>query len=72
MRAKDANGYWSDYKTSGTYTVKNNTAPGAPESITVPETVYGGKETEISRAVHRAPLTRNSREIWFPVSELTE
>ena len=48
VRAKDANGYWSDYKTSGTYTVKNNTAPGAPESITVPETVYGGKETEIS------------------------
>ena len=48
VRAKDANGYWSDYKTSGTYTVKNNTAPGAPGSITVPETVYGGKETEIS------------------------
>ena len=41
VRAKDENGYWSDYKTSGTYTVKNNTAPGAPESITVPETVYG-------------------------------
>ena len=48
VRAKDANGYWSDYKTSGTYTVKNNTAPGAPGSITVPETVYGDKETEIS------------------------
>ena len=48
VRAKDENGHWSDYKTSGTYTVKNNTAPGAPGSITVPETVYGGKETEIS------------------------
>jgi hypothetical protein len=48
VRAKDENGYWSDYRTSSTYTVKNNAAPGAPESITVPETVYGGKETEIS------------------------
>ena len=55
VRAKDANGYWSDYKTSGTYTVKNNTAPGAPESITVPETVYGGKETEISWAAASDP-----------------
>lgn len=55
VRAKDANGYWSDYKTSGTYTVKNNAAPGAPESITVPETVYGGKETEISWAAASDP-----------------
>ena len=55
VRAKDENGYWSDYKTSGTYTVKNNTAPGAPESITVPETVYGGKETEISWAAASDP-----------------
>ena len=43
VRAKDENGYWSDYKTSGAYTVKNNAAPGALGSITVPETVYGGK-----------------------------
>ena len=55
VRAKDENGFWSDYKTSGTYTVKNNAAPGAPESITVPETVYGGKETEISWAAARDP-----------------
>ena len=55
VRAKDENGYWSDYKTSGTYTVKNNTAPGAPGSITVPETVYGGKETEISWAAASDP-----------------
>lgn len=55
VRAKDENGYWSDYKTSGTYTVKNNAAPGAPESITVPETVYGGKETEISWAAASDP-----------------
>ena len=47
VRAKDANGFWSNY-TISTYTVDNNAAPGAPESITVPETVYGGKETEIS------------------------
>lgn len=55
VRAKDENGYWSDHKTSGTYTVKNNAAPGAPESITVPETVYGGKETEISWAAASDP-----------------
>lgn len=55
VRAKDENGYWSDYKTSGAYTVKNNAAPGAPESITVPETVYGGKETEISWAAASDP-----------------
>ena len=55
VRAKDENGYWSDYRTSSTYTVKNNAAPGAPESITVPETVYGGKETEISWAAASDP-----------------
>ena len=55
VRAKDENGYWSDYKTSGAYTVKNNAAPGAPGSITVPETVYGGKETEISWAAASDP-----------------
>ena len=55
VRAKDENGFWSDYKTSGAYTVKNNAAPGAPGSITVPETVYGGKETEISWAAASDP-----------------
>ena len=55
VRAKDENGYWSDYRTSSTYTVKNNASPGAPESITVPETVYGGKETEISWAAASDP-----------------
>ena len=54
VRAKDNHGFWSNY-TISTYTVDNNAAPGAPESITVPETVYGGKETEISWAAASDP-----------------
>ena len=54
VRVKDNHGFWSNY-TISTYTVDNNAAPGAPESITVPETVYGGKETEISWAAASDP-----------------
>lgn len=43
VRAYDAAGLHSGYRTSGQVTVVNNTAPSAPSSINVPLTVHGGK-----------------------------
>ena len=48
VRAYDSEGLYSSYRNSAQVTVINNTAPTAPESITVPETVFGGGSVEIS------------------------
>lgn len=48
VRAYDSEGLYSSYRNSAQVTVINNTAPTAPGSITVPETVFGGGSVEIS------------------------
>lgn len=48
VRAYDSNDAHSGYKASGTSTVVNNKAPTAPQSITVPLNIYGGKTTVIT------------------------
>lgn len=48
VRAYDTEGEHSGYKTSGQVTVINNTAPGAPPSISVPNEVKGGKTLVVS------------------------
>ena len=48
VKAYDSDGLYSGYKTSGQVTVINNTAPSAPASITVPNTVYGGQSNIVT------------------------
>jgi hypothetical protein len=48
VRAYDTEGEHSGYKTSSQVTVVNNTAPGAPSSISVPNTVRGGQTLVVS------------------------
>lgn len=48
VRAYDTQGEHSGYKTSGQVTVINNTAPGAPPSISVPNEVKGGSTLVVS------------------------
>lgn len=48
VKAYDSDGLYSGYKTSGQVTVINNTAPAAPASITVPNTVYGGQSLAVT------------------------
>ena len=48
VKAYDSEGLSSGYKTSGQVTVINNTAPTAPSSITVPNTVLGGSTLTIT------------------------
>ena len=48
VKAYDSDGLSSGYKTSGQITVINNTAPSAPASITVPNTVYGGQSIVVT------------------------
>ena len=48
VKAYDSEGLSSGYKTSGQVTVINNTAPTAPGSITVPNTVLGGSTLTVT------------------------
>ena len=48
VKAYDSDGLASGYKTSDRVTVKNNTAPTAPNGITVPNTVLGGSPLTIT------------------------
>lgn len=48
VKAVDAEGLSSEYKTSNTITVINNTAPTAPSSITVPSQIYAGDTVPVS------------------------
>lgn len=48
VRAYDSQGLTSGYRSSIQIAVINNTAPTAPGSITVPESVFGGGTVEIS------------------------
>lgn len=48
VKAYDSDGLSSGYKTSAQVTVKNNTAPTAPNGITVPNTVLGGSPLTIT------------------------
>ncbi len=48
VKAYDSIGLESGYRTSNNVTVINNTAPGAPQSITVPADVRGGNTLTIS------------------------
>ena len=48
VKAYDSDGLASGYKTSGQVTVVNNTAPTAPNGITVPNTVLGGAALTIT------------------------
>ncbi len=48
VKAYDSDGLASWYKTSGQVTVVNNTAPTAPNGITVPNTVLGGATLTIT------------------------
>lgn len=48
VRAYDAEGLYSGWKTSGQVAVINNTAPTPPDGITVPEAVNGGRPLTIS------------------------
>ncbi|GKH49065.1 hypothetical protein CE91St46_01760 [Eubacteriales bacterium] len=48
VKAYDSLNAASAYRTSSTVTVNNNTAPGTPASITVPETVRGGESITVS------------------------
>lgn len=48
VKAYDSAGLESGWKTSSTVTVTNNTAPGAPGSLTVPAIVKGGSTLAIS------------------------
>lgn len=48
VKAYDSDGLASGYRTSSQITVINNTAPTAPASITVPNTVYGGQSIVVT------------------------
>ncbi len=48
VKAYDAEGLESDYRTSGQVAVTNNTAPTVPGGITVPEVVQGGQPLTVS------------------------
>jgi len=48
VRAYDTQGLYSAYRTSEQKTVINNTAPGAPASITLPNEVLGGSGVTIT------------------------
>ena len=48
VKSYDSEGLSSAYKTSGQVTVVNNTAPTAPNGITVPNTVLGGATLTIT------------------------
>lgn len=48
VKAYDSDGLSSSYRTSSQITVINNTAPSAPASITVPNTVYGGQSIVVT------------------------
>lgn len=48
VRAYDSEGLYSGYKTSSQITVTNNTAPTAPGSITVPNSVLGGSTLTVT------------------------
>lgn len=48
VKAYDSEGLYSGYRTSNQITVINNTAPSAPASITVPNTVYGGQSNIVT------------------------
>ena len=48
VRAYDTYNVYSDYSTGATRTIINNTAPNTPGSITVPDTVRGGADIDIS------------------------
>lgn len=48
VKAYDSEGLESGWRTSNQVTVINNTAPGAPPSITVPLTVIGGESLTIT------------------------
>ena len=50
VKAYDSEGLESGYRTSNQVTVINNTAPGAPPSITVPLSVIGGESLTITWA----------------------
>lgn len=48
VKSYDVDGFPSDYRTSNQITVINNTAPSAPASITVPNTVLGGQSVVVT------------------------
>ena len=48
VRAYDTQGLYSAYRTSSRATVINNSAPGAPASITVPNEVNGGSSVTLT------------------------
>lgn len=48
VKSYDSEGLSSSYKTSSQITVINNTAPSAPASITVPNTVFGGQSNIVT------------------------
>ena len=48
VRAYDSSGVHSGYKVSSSSTVINNKAPTAPQSITVPLNIYGGKTAVVT------------------------
>lgn len=48
VKSYDSDGLSSSYRTSSQITVINNTAPSAPASITVPNTVYGGQSIVVT------------------------
>ena len=48
VKGYDSDGLSSSYRTSSQITVINNTAPSAPASITVPNTVYGGQSIVVT------------------------
>ena len=48
VKSYDSDGLSSGYRTSSQITVINNTAPAAPASITVPNTVYGGQSIVVT------------------------
>lgn len=48
VKAYDSEGLYSTYRNSAQVSVFNNTAPGAPGGITVPENVLGGAELTVT------------------------
>lgn len=48
VRAYDTQGLYSAYRTSDQKTVINNTAPGAPASVTLPNEVLGGSNVTVT------------------------
>ena len=48
VKAYDSEGLYSSYRNSSQVTVFNNTAPGAPGSITIPAEVLGGGTLKVS------------------------